>query len=756
MATTKLDFARIASLALSSLPSLVAQWLPDGKREGHEYVALNPMRADSKPGSFKINLNTGLWSDFATSDAGGDAVSLYAYLFTNGEQGKAARELADLLKADVRPAQQQKPKKRSEWTPVVPVPDSAPKFRLSHQHYGAPTSTWTYLQADGQLIGYICRFAKPDGSKEIMPAVWAANTDGEHSWRWLSFPKPRPLYRLPELRAKPTSPVLIVEGEKSADAAAALFPHCACLTWPGGAKATQKADWKPLAGRNVVIWPDADEPGKQAAETIAILLDGMAKQVQIVTPPPEVKAGWDLADVAEQGWNAERAQAHARENLRTIPAKKSLSTPSEARASSGNTEAWRGQLVYGRNGAVDCRENVIYALRDHPAWRDILAADEFSKRIVVRKPSPIGQKPGDEWSEDADTRLALWLLEEEAVRIRTPDTILQAVRHVARLNTYHPVREFLEGLVWDQRPRVDTWTTRLLGAPDTQYARMIGRYFLINMVRRIFGPGCIMRSVPVLEGLQNKGKSTALRNLSQPWFSDTMFRVGDKDAYIQIQGVWLYEISELESFTRAEATAVKAFVSSRADNFRAPYERTTEKHLRQTCFAATTNAIEYLKDWTGNTRFWPLETGVILLDEISAERDQLLAEAMVLYRQGERSHPTAEQETELFEPEQSLRMMVHPWEETIADYCDNPWRTQVTVNDLLIHIGFKSDKLNPQGAEAQRVGSILKSWRWTKHRVGSRGSRRYEWHRPPETPEEAEASREPGADGDQGEDDVPF
>jgi putative DNA primase/helicase len=186
---------------------------------------------------------------------------------------------------------------------------------------------------------------------------------------------------------------------------------------------------------------------------------------------------------------------------------------------------------------------------------------------------------------------------------------------------------------------------RYLGAVDTPYHRLVGRFFLINLVRRVYEPGCIMRSVPVLEGAQDKGKSTALRLLAQPWFSDTPFKVGDKDSYQQIQGVMVYEISELESFTRAEATAVKAFVSSTEDNFRAPYERQNEKHPRQTVFAATTNAVEYLKDWTGNTRFWPLACGQeIDLDGLADAREQLLAEALALYRHGERTYPTAAQQ----------------------------------------------------------------------------------------------------------------
>jgi predicted P-loop ATPase len=261
----------------------------------------------------------------------------------------------------------------------------------------------------------------------------------------------------------------------------------------------------------------------------------------------------------------------------------------------------------------------------------------------------------------------------------------------------------------------------------------VGRYFLINAARRIFEPGCIMRSLPVLEGAQDKGKSRALRALAQPWFSDTTFKVGDKDAFQQIQGIWIYEISELESFSRVEATQVKAFVSSTEDNFRAPYERQNERHARQTVFAATTNATEYLKDWTGNTRFWPLLCGDrIDLDGIAAVREQLFAEAVVLYHAGERAFPTLEQQLTMFGPEQDRRLMAHPWLSLINDYLNPPGgrKDRTTVIEILLDcIGIKPDKMNPQGGEAQRVGQALHAMGWKKVRA-SDARRTWQWLRP--------------------------
>jgi hypothetical protein len=152
------DFRQIASAALASLDSLVLQWLPEGRREGHEWKSLNPTRADSAVGSFSINLRTGCWADFATGDKGGDPVSLYAYLQGIG-QGEAAKRLAEQLRVDLvewRPAPAATP--RTDWTPVVPVPDDAGEAPAAHVKRGRPVAQWAYRDREGRLLGHVYRF----------------------------------------------------------------------------------------------------------------------------------------------------------------------------------------------------------------------------------------------------------------------------------------------------------------------------------------------------------------------------------------------------------------------------------------------------------------------------------------------------------------------------------------------------------------------------------------------------------------------
>lgn len=293
-----IDFKTVASAALSALPDLLPQWLPNGRRHGHEFT-VGSLRGE--PGdSCSINIRSGAWCDFSTGEKGGDPISLYAGIY-GLKQAEAARELAKLLGLESGEAMQRAAviaqakaaePKPSDFRQIVPVPAEVMDAKPNHKRLGAPAVVWGYHTREGALIGYICRFNKPDG-KEYLPYAYG-ELDGKTGWHWKSFNDPRPLWNLPALNRE--APVLICEGEKAASHAATLFPQLACMTWPGGSKAWQKADWNPLAGRQVVISPDADEPGYKCAQGIADRLRGLGCSVKFCPPPEGAADGWDLAD----------------------------------------------------------------------------------------------------------------------------------------------------------------------------------------------------------------------------------------------------------------------------------------------------------------------------------------------------------------------------------------------------------------------------------------------------------------------------
>jgi DNA primase len=309
-----IDFEAINAAALRIARSLLHELLPGGKFEGDEYVVRNPLRNDQNPGSFKINSKTGKWSDFAKGKGGGDLISLIAYL-RGSTQLEAARELAAKVGIPL-PDMSDAPRDRNDqkrdvksWNVVMPVPASAPGPRGGvHPKLGRPTRTWAYKSAAGDLIGYVLRFDNSD-AKEFRPlTLWRHSVNGRLEWRWESWPPKRPLYGLQELAERPSAAVVVCEGEKSANAARRLLSDFVAVTSPNGSESAEKADWSPLSGRNVVIWPDADAAGNKYAQAVSKCAAGAgAATIAVIPLPGDVDDGWDAADALEEGWTPERA-----------------------------------------------------------------------------------------------------------------------------------------------------------------------------------------------------------------------------------------------------------------------------------------------------------------------------------------------------------------------------------------------------------------------------------------------------------------
>ncbi|MEO1226227.1 MAG: hypothetical protein AAFX92_18555 [Pseudomonadota bacterium] len=304
----QVNFAQIKPAALNAARELLAEWLPDGTTRGSEWIARNPTRADKNAGSFKINLTTGRWSDFATNESGGDLVSLLAYLRDYSPM-QAAKEISDRLgnqPTDTKQHGVARDRVAAGWAPIVPVPKNAPPPPSRHPQLGDPTSIWTYHDHRGEVLCHVARFQTGE-DKVIRPLTFCRHSEkGQSAWRWKVLPSPRPLYNLHKLAECPQAPVVIAEGEKAADAAAALLPGYVSVTSMNGAANARYADWTPLAGREVVIWPDADEAGLAYANTVAEIHAGKLASIRIIAPLTNSGEGWDAADALTEGYD-ERA-----------------------------------------------------------------------------------------------------------------------------------------------------------------------------------------------------------------------------------------------------------------------------------------------------------------------------------------------------------------------------------------------------------------------------------------------------------------
>ena len=280
----------------------------------------------------------------------------------------------------------------------------------------------------------------------------------------------------------------------------------------------------------------------------------------------------------------------------------------------------------------------------------------------------------------------------------------------------------MQGLRWDGVPRIDRWLSAYLGAEDTEYSHAVGSRWLISPVARIFRPGVKADSCLILEGPQGIRKSTALRSLAGEYFTDELADLGSKDAAMQTRGVWIIELSELDSLSHSEVARIKAFMSRTTDRFRPPYGMRLVESPRQCVFAGTVNHVTYLRDETGARRFWPISCGRIDVEGLIRDRDQLWAEAKARFEAGSVWWLETTGLVQLASDQQGERYESDPWEEVIA-----PWielRTRVSISELLGECLNKPRALWTQG-DKNRAARCLRTLGWERYR--ERHGARLEW-----------------------------
>lgn len=304
-----------AVLANVDIVEIVSKYLQLTKR-GRDYVGVCPFHDDTRD-SLEVSEVKQIYKCFACG-AGGDAID---FLTRRGASfHDAIKELKgeDITTGGDFEKREAKPKKATVvWTQIKPVPleayEPAPDF--NHFRHGPPAYIWRWNNENGELVGYTVRFDTPTG-KEVLPYIYA--TDGtKTAWRWQGFEAPRPMFNAYELAANPDKTVVIFEGEKTAEAGAALLPSAVCVTWLGGSNGVHLTDWSPLAGRKVVYWRDNDPQGSSAMLHINELTNGATALSKWVKNPDGAPKHWDIADATD--WSPADAKKYILANAFAMP-----------------------------------------------------------------------------------------------------------------------------------------------------------------------------------------------------------------------------------------------------------------------------------------------------------------------------------------------------------------------------------------------------------------------------------------------------
>ncbi len=341
--------------------------------------------------------------------------------------------------------------------------------------------------------------------------------------------------------------------------------------------------------------------------------------------------------------------------------------------------AWETKLKRKKTG--ECEPNISNALLillHDPALKGALAYDKFSERPTLRRDVPWRPKGsvkteerGTGW-EDLDEAGIRWYLQVRW-KYKSENDLRNAIEMAFHANEYHPIREYLNSLVWDGVERLDTMFIDRMGAEDNAYVRSATRKWMCGAVARVMTPGCKFDQMIVLGGKQSLGKSTFADVLSKGWFNDSNINMNDKDGYASLHGNWIIELAELASTRRSDVETVKTFLSKREDTYRPAYARRVATFKRQCVFYGTTNETEFLKDRTGNRRFWVINVERQMdQDALRRDVDQLWAEAVVRWKAGEKLWITDEEEQRLWQEAVDQHTVQDDLEGLVLDFLDKP------------------------------------------------------------------------------------
>lgn len=606
-------------------------------------------------------------------------------------------------------------------------------------------AAWWYRDKAGEPQGVVARFDGPQG-KQVIPYFKPDRRGGFKP----GGPSQPVLFGSDKLNGWDVA--LVTEGEKCAAALHSL--GLPAVSAQGGANKATNADWDALAGVSTVyVLPDHDKAGEGYARAVYKALATLkpAPDVRVVRLPELPEKG-DVADwlaARVPGWNGfdplpDEQAPELLEELFTLT-RQGEPPPADWLGEDAKPERSQGKpgrlmVREKRDGTVELIANLynsVFLLSETQEWRGIIGFNQFRQRIEKRRLTPYGGAPGP-WTDWDTAETMMWLSRVHNVNIAR-DTVDFAALAVANRNGFNPAQERLRALAeqWDGIERLAYWLEETLDAKvdgQRDYLAAIGTAWLKGVCARVLLPGCKQDDVLVLFGPQGWRKSTAAQAIADAIlpdaFTDSVDLGNLAEAKIQIRGVIIAELGELAGLSRGDVESIKAFVTTKADHFREKFGRHAQDFPRTCSFIGTTNDPSFLKDPTGNRRWWPVTlTEPIDIPRLEDALPQLLGEAARAVLAGEPWHVTGAAALSQAEQVRNGHYDEDVWTDEVLNFACNmeDAGSVLTIPDILDRMDIPRTQQNT--ATQRRVANILKTngYEPAMRRIGNHDRKQRYW-----------------------------